>query len=619
MSMAYALTDSRVMVTRCVRRSLRDPEAFFTALMLPVVLMLLFVYVFGGAFNAGGSYANYVVPGLIVLCAGFGAGTTAVAVATDMSNGIVDRFRSMPISGSLVLVGHVVASLARNLVATALVIGVGLAVGWRPTAGGAGWAAAAAMIVFFVLALSWLAAAVGLLAGSAEAANSFTFVLMFLPYVSTAFVPAQTLPGWMRGFAEHQPFTPIVETMRGLWMGRTSTGAAVGHEAWIACAWCAASWRCHSPRRPGCSGTGPRPERRARPGGRAPHQARAAFCCQAGVSRRSRAVNASQAAGVKVSAGPAGSLESRTATTPGRLTATSTQFPALELTTPYASRHWSGPCVSHLSDQVERSPRGQGLCPQGIEDLVARPHDVGVVRDLALRGRVQVHHVRSLAELGDGERAGHPTCAPAEAGTTSTLTLGSWTPRRRWSSCCTHRSSAPPTRRRSAPSSMIAHSIGGSRRSRSPAADAGHLTCSSTCSSLVSSGNTPRAPPGRTPAVWRSPGTTGQLPGPQRQRLTLDARPFPEPRRPDLPVQLIPQVRPQPQQRTAGTQLPDHVAAGGEVLGGHPPRGLHRADQGGRVADPLAELLLAQPRGRPVVPQLRAEQRERARTRLRVP
>ena len=196
------------MVTRCVRRSLRDPEAFFTALMLPVVLMLLFVYVFGGAFDGSGAYVDYVVPGLIVLCAGFGAGTTAVAVATDMSNGIVDRFRSMPISGSLVLVGHVVASLARNLVATALVIGVGLAVGWRPTAGPAGWVAAAAMIVFFVLALSWLAAAVGLLAGSVEAANSFTFVLMFLPYVSTAFVPAQTLPSWMRGFAEHQPFTP---------------------------------------------------------------------------------------------------------------------------------------------------------------------------------------------------------------------------------------------------------------------------------------------------------------------------------------------------------------------------------------------------------------------------
>ena len=133
-SYALALSDTQVMITRCVRRSLRDPEAFFTALMLPVVLMLLFVYVFGGAINTGhGGYADYVVPGLIVLCAGFGAGTTAVAVATDMSSGIVDRFRSMPIRGSAILSGHIVASLARNLLATALVIAVGLGVGWRPT------------------------------------------------------------------------------------------------------------------------------------------------------------------------------------------------------------------------------------------------------------------------------------------------------------------------------------------------------------------------------------------------------------------------------------------------------------------------------------------------------
>ena len=187
------------MVTRSVRRSRRDPEAFFTALMLPVVLMLLFVYVFGGAMNTGGSYANYVVPGLIVLCAGFGAGTTAVAVATDMSNGIVDRFRSMPISGSSVLAGHITASLLRNLVATVLVIGVGLAVGWRPDASVAGWAGAAGMIVLFILALSWLAAAVGLLAHGAEAANSVTFVFMFIPYVSTAFVPAATCPGGCAG------------------------------------------------------------------------------------------------------------------------------------------------------------------------------------------------------------------------------------------------------------------------------------------------------------------------------------------------------------------------------------------------------------------------------------
>src|SRR5580658_4011948 len=121
-----AALDSRVMVQRCVRRSLRDPEAFFTTLMLPIVLMLLFVYVFGGALNTGVKYVDYVVPGLIVLCAGFGAGTTAVAVATDMSNGIVDRFRSMPMRASSVLVGHIAASLLRNLVATGLVIGVGL-------------------------------------------------------------------------------------------------------------------------------------------------------------------------------------------------------------------------------------------------------------------------------------------------------------------------------------------------------------------------------------------------------------------------------------------------------------------------------------------------------------
>ena len=252
MTAAYALSDTRVMIGRCVRRSLRDPEAFFTALMLPVTLMLLFVYVFGGAVNTGGGhYADYVVPGLIVLCAGFGAGTTAVAVATDMSNGIVDRFRSMPILGSSILAGHIVASLARNLLATALVIGVGLGVGWRPAGGPGAWAGAIALITAFILAMSWLAAAFGLLVRSAEAANAATFVFMFLPYLSTAFVPARTMPAVLRPVAANQPFTPIIETMRGLWMGHTSTGAPVGHEAWIAAAYCggiliaafaAASW-----------------------------------------------------------------------------------------------------------------------------------------------------------------------------------------------------------------------------------------------------------------------------------------------------------------------------------------------------------------------------------------
>jgi ABC-2 type transport system permease protein len=242
---ADTLSDTGVMIARSLRRSVRDPEAFITALALPVILMLLFVYVFGGAFNAGvkaggAGYVNYVVPGLIVLCAGFGAGTTAVAVATDMSSGIVDRFRSMPIAAWSVLAGQIVASVARNLLATALVIAVGLGVGWRPAAGPAQWLGAIAMIVGFILALSWLAACFGLLVGSPEAANGATFALMFIPYLSTAFVPAASMTRVLRPIAANQPFTPVIETMRGLWMGHTSTGASVGHEAWLAAVYCAA-------------------------------------------------------------------------------------------------------------------------------------------------------------------------------------------------------------------------------------------------------------------------------------------------------------------------------------------------------------------------------------------
>jgi ABC-2 type transport system permease protein len=245
----HALTDTGVMIARSLRRSVRDPEAFITALALPVILMLLFVYVFGGAFNAGvhaadagagstgGGYANYVVPGLIVLCAAYGAGTTAVAVATDMSTGIVDRFRSMPIAAPTVLAGQIVASVARNLLATALVIGAGLAVGWRPTGGPLDWVAAAGLIVLFIAALSWLAACFGLVAGGPEAANGAAFILMFIPYLSTAFVPSATMTRVLRPVAADQPFTPLIEAMRGLWMGRTSTGAAVGHEALLAVAY----------------------------------------------------------------------------------------------------------------------------------------------------------------------------------------------------------------------------------------------------------------------------------------------------------------------------------------------------------------------------------------------
>ena len=240
MTALSALLDSRVMIVRCLRRSRRDPEAFLTALMLPIILMLLFVYIFGGAIAHGGGYVNYVVPGLIVLCAGFGAAAAAVAVATDMSNGIVDRFRSMPIAGFSVLLGHIVASVARNLLATSAVIAVAVGIGWRPAASPLGWLAAMGLVVLFVLALSWLAAAFGLLARSPEATNSMSFILMFIPYVSTAFVPAATMPGPLQGFAENQPFTAVIETMRGLWMGQTSTGADLGTDAVLAVVYCLA-------------------------------------------------------------------------------------------------------------------------------------------------------------------------------------------------------------------------------------------------------------------------------------------------------------------------------------------------------------------------------------------
>lgn len=225
--------DARIMIVRSLRLSARNVEAMITAVMLPVVLMLLFVYVFGGAIRTGGEYVNYVVPGIILLCAGFGAGGTALAVTTDMTNGIVNRFRSMPVTSSAVLTGHVTASLARNLVATVTVVCVGLAVGWRPDATAGEWLAALGLVALFILAISWLSAAFGMLAKTVDAANGFTFVLMFLPYVSSAFVPVDTLPGFLQGFAVHQPVTPVIETLRGLWMG-----TEIGTAAWSAIGWC---------------------------------------------------------------------------------------------------------------------------------------------------------------------------------------------------------------------------------------------------------------------------------------------------------------------------------------------------------------------------------------------
>ena len=232
-TLAAASTDSLTMLRRSIRHTLRSPDTMILAIALPVILLLLFVYVFGGAMNVGTDYLNYVVPGIILLCAGFGASTIATSISADMTEGIVDRFRTMAISQRAVLTGHVGASLLRNLATTAIVVAVAVLMGFRPSAGPLEYLAAIGVVALFVLAISWLCVALGLLAANPEAASGFTFFLLFLPYMSSAFVPPESMPSWLRGFAEHQPVTPVIETLRGL-----LTGTPIGSSALLAVCWC---------------------------------------------------------------------------------------------------------------------------------------------------------------------------------------------------------------------------------------------------------------------------------------------------------------------------------------------------------------------------------------------
>jgi ABC-2 type transport system permease protein len=232
-TLAYAASDSAAMVGRSVKHTVRNLESLLMSVILPIVLMLMFVYVFGGAIDPSGNYANYVVPGIILLCTGYGAASTAVDVAQDMAEGIVDRFRSMPILSSAVLTGHVVASLARNALATALVIGVAYLTGFRPNASPLEWLAVLGVLLLWVLALSWVAVCFGLIARTVEGANGFTFLVLFLPYLSSAFVPTDTMRAGLRAVAAHQPVTPVTETLRGLLLG-----TPIGSYGWQAVAWC---------------------------------------------------------------------------------------------------------------------------------------------------------------------------------------------------------------------------------------------------------------------------------------------------------------------------------------------------------------------------------------------
>jgi len=235
---AYALTDSATMLRRNLRHALRYPSMTVATIGGPVLILLLFNYAFGDALAAGiggGAYIDYIAPGILLMAATAGSTATAVAVCSDMTEGIVNRFRTMAISRDSVLTGHVVGSMIQTLASIAFVIAVALALGFRPTAGPLEWAGAIGLLALVTFALTWLSTAFGLVTKSVETASNAPLPLQFLPFLGSAIVPAASMPDGMRQFAEHQPFTPIIETLRGLLMG-----TPIGDSAVWAVGWCVA-------------------------------------------------------------------------------------------------------------------------------------------------------------------------------------------------------------------------------------------------------------------------------------------------------------------------------------------------------------------------------------------
>ena len=230
----YFIQDTTALTGRSLRHIGRSLDTIITTAIMPIGFMLLFVYVFGGAIETGtGSYVNYLLPGILVITIASGISYTAYRLFLDTQNGIVERFRSMPIARSSLLWAHVLTSLVANLVSIAVVVLVALVMGFRSSAGVAGWLAALGLLVLFTLALTWLAVIPGLSAKSADGASAFSYPLIFLPFISSAFVPTDTMPGPVRAFAENQPVTSIVDPLRNL-----MAGTAVGNDIWFALAWC---------------------------------------------------------------------------------------------------------------------------------------------------------------------------------------------------------------------------------------------------------------------------------------------------------------------------------------------------------------------------------------------
>jgi len=227
--------DTALLTGRSLRHIIRSPDTIITTTIMPIAFMLLFVYVFGGAISSGsGSYVNYLLPGILLITIASSISYTAFRLFMDMKNGIFKRFQSMPIARSSVLWAHVLTSLVASLISVVVVVGVALLMGFRSGAGVLAWLAIVGILILFTLALTWLAVIAGLSATTVDGASAFSYPLIFLPFISSAFVATATMPGPVRAFAENQPVTPIVNTIRDLYAQQP-----ISTDIWIALVWCA--------------------------------------------------------------------------------------------------------------------------------------------------------------------------------------------------------------------------------------------------------------------------------------------------------------------------------------------------------------------------------------------
>ncbi|GAA0391735.1 ABC transporter permease [Paenibacillus motobuensis] len=230
----HFFNDMSVMFGRSMRHISRSMDTIITVTFMPIAMMLLFVYVLGGAIQAGtDNYVNYLLPGILLIAIASGVSYTSFRLFTDVQRGIFERFHSMPISRSTVLWGHVLTSLVSNAISVVVIILVALIMGFRSSVGVLSWLAVAGILMLFTLALTWVAAIAGLSAKSVDGASAFSYPIIFLPFISSAFVPTESMPRVVRAFAENQPVTAIVEAIRSL-----LSGQPVGNDIWIALAWC---------------------------------------------------------------------------------------------------------------------------------------------------------------------------------------------------------------------------------------------------------------------------------------------------------------------------------------------------------------------------------------------